>query len=57
MKYKVYDNWSNKPVARGLSYLEAQKFIEQNEPPFNARAGTRYGFWPENPTGDSIGDM
>jgi hypothetical protein len=48
VKYKVFDNWSGKPVASGLSYLEAKKFVEQNEPPFNARAGIRYGYWPES---------
>lgn len=46
MKYQVYDNWSGKPVARNLSYLEAKKFVEENEPPFNARVGSRYGYWP-----------
>ena len=47
MIYLVYDYWADKAVVGGLSYREAKAFAEKNEPPFNARAGQRYGYWPD----------
>ena len=47
MKYAVFDYWSNKPLTHSFTYQEAKAFVEQNEPPFNAKAGPRYAYWPD----------
>jgi hypothetical protein len=47
MTFKIHDAWTNKVVARHLSYREAKDYITKNEPPLNPRVGARYTFWPE----------